>query len=237
MPVLRRRRATDHSEIDTEGSWAISYGDMITLLLTFFVLFYSTNKEKDRMNLMEESLLLSLQKNSQREPDKIEHPGQDPSLLDEMENLLKAKTYRVGNKLIVEFPEISFFDFGAIALTPKGERELKKFVQIYMPYAGNYILGIRAFTDNTKVKSKLGLRYQDNLELSALRAVSTMRTLQGLGVPLLRMRLGGYGELRLTASDLADAQAKEAKTKSGTRGLALARKVVLIVEPEPREKI
>ena len=39
----------DHT--DTEGTWAISYGDMITLLLSFFVIYFSTDftekKEKE----------------------------------------------------------------------------------------------------------------------------------------------------------------------------------------------
>jgi len=36
-------RQTEESlqAVDTEGSWAISYGDMVTLLLTFFILFSS----------------------------------------------------------------------------------------------------------------------------------------------------------------------------------------------------
>ncbi len=38
----RRRPASDKKKQNHEGTWAISYGDMITLLLGFFVLFYST---------------------------------------------------------------------------------------------------------------------------------------------------------------------------------------------------
>ena len=49
MKTLRKYRqlATEEGEIDSEGSWAISYGDMITLLLTFFILFFNMKKHDD----------------------------------------------------------------------------------------------------------------------------------------------------------------------------------------------
>jgi len=51
----RRSRVTSHSEIDSEGSWAISYGDMVTLLLTFFIIFFAADKFK-----MQKALKLDL---------------------------------------------------------------------------------------------------------------------------------------------------------------------------------
>ncbi len=235
MPVLRRRRLTDHFEVDTEGSWAISYGDMITLLLTFFVLFYSTHHKLDRLNAMETALLVKLKNNADKSPSAIQHPGEDPMMVNDVMHRLDARAYKVGSKLIVEFPHVSFFDFGAVGLTKEGERQLAQFVKIYMPYAGNYILGVRAYTDNKKVRKKAGGLFHDNLELSALRAVATMRKLQVLGIPLNRMRLGGYGELRMTAAALSRAIAST--PDYNMHGLALARKIVLVVEPEPREQL
>lgn len=233
MPALRARSIPDHEAVDTEGSWAISYGDMITLLLTFFILFFSTDQQKDRMDAMETSLLARLESKSQ--PDaKMNGGGQDPTVDVNLTEPLATRVHKVGSRLIVEFPETSFFDLGAVSPTKNGVSELKKFVSIYMPYAGNYLLGIRAFTDNKKVRKGIH-RYADNVELSALRAVATMRVLQGLGVPLDRMRLGGYGELKMTAEDLSRAIAST--PDYSTKGLALARKVVLVIEPEPRENL
>ncbi len=235
MPVLRRRRLTDHFEIDTEGSWAISYGDMITLLLTFFVLFYSTHHKLDRLNAMETALLVKLKESATNNPTTIQHPGQDPMMVNDVMQRLDARAYKVGSKLIVEFPNVSFFDLGQVGLTKSGINQLAQFVKVYMPYAGNYMLGIRAYTDNKKVRKSARRRFHDNLELSALRAVATMRKLQVLGIPLNRMRLGGYGELRMTAAALDRAIAST--PDYNVHGLALARKIVLVVEPEPREQL
>ena len=43
--MKRLKREQEQIHIDTEGSWAISYGDMITLLLGFFILFFSLEPE------------------------------------------------------------------------------------------------------------------------------------------------------------------------------------------------
>ncbi len=232
MSGYRPRRNLAHVEIDTEGSWAISYGDMITLLLTFFILFFSTDKEKDRMDAMETSLVALF--------DNKVAPGAEPSPPTGPDAIvaekLEARVHKVGNKLIVEFPSVSFFKFGAVDLDTIGKSELKKFVNRYMPYAGNYLIGIRAYTDNKKVRAGgPGRRYADNLELSALRAVATMRYLQHLGIPLDRMRIGGYGELKLTAEDLSRAIASTPEYPQA--GLALARKIILIVEPDAKENL
>lgn len=235
MPVLKARPTSHSSDVDTEGSWAISYGDMITLLLTFFILFFSTDQKKERMEAMEESLLARLESHSPINEKPQPAGGQDDSVDNQLTEKLAAKVHKVGHKLIVEFPNTSFFNFGAIALTTAGRQELGKFTKLYLPYSGNYLLGLRAYTDNKKVRKGTKVRYSDNLELSALRSVAAMRVLQTLGIPLNRMRLGGYGELRLTADSLARALASTPNYNQD--GLALARKVVLVIEPEPREDL
>ena len=222
MGALRRRRNTEHHEVDTEGSWAISYGDMITLLLTFFILFFSTDTKRDRMEAMEASIIAKFDSKKQEGSSAVQQSGQDPAIEKLVVDKLGAQVHKVGHKMIVEFPNTSFFGLGKVPLSKKGVAELGQFVKIYLPYAGNYILGIRAYTDNKKVLANA--RYSDNLELSALRSVATMRALQKLGIPLSRMRLGGYGELRMTAEDLSRAIASTPEYPS--EGLALARKVI-----------
>lgn len=231
MPVIRRRRMTDHQEVDTEGSWAISYGDMITLLLTFFILFFSTDKEKDRMQTMNATLLALLNSTDSKTPD--QPPGQDPMMERLVAEKLNAKAFKLGGKLVVEFPGVSFFKLGAVDLTSEGRTELGKFIRVYMPYAGNYRLNIHAYTDHKKVRPTA--RFTDNLELSALRSISAMRFLQKNGLPLRSMRLGGYGELNLNEEELSRAIAST--PNYALEGLGLARKIVLVIEPEPKESL
>ncbi len=233
MSVLRRQRLNNHIEIDTEGSWAISYGDMITLLLTFFILFFSTDKDRDRMNSMSSSLIAKLDSKRTKDVVQNQFTGHDASIDQEVKDRLKANVHKVGQKLIVEFPETSFFDLGKVDLSPKGHESLRNFVKIYMPYSGNYILGIRAFTDNKRVRHRA--RFKDNIELSALRSVAAMRALQKYGIPLNRMRVGGFGELRLPKEELQ--RAISSTPNYERNGLAKARKIVIVIEPEPKETL
>lgn len=237
--TIKRSESEAGSDVDSDGSWAISYGDMITLLLTFFILFFSTDSQKDRLDQMEKELAIKLDSTAKLTAPTKGVASREPASEGFAELIgpqqFQAKVYKVGPKLIVEFPNTSFFRLGKIDLTKDGQRELRGFIDKYLPYAGNYVLGIRAYTDNKKVIPYANRRFRDNLELSALRAIATMRFLQRFGMPLNRMRLGGYGELNLTAEDLSRAVASTADIYDD--GIKLARKVILVIEPEEKDRL
>lgn len=245
---IERRKQRSHEEVDSEGTWAISYGDMITLLLAFFVLFFTVDPQESKEQLLKDSLLAELKKNSSEGNEKKATSGEGDKETDRKpanvnvgqeheENMTPdiikrwgGKVYQVGYRIVIDFPEISFFQLGYIDVNNEGRKELERFAKIYLPYAGSYVLGIRAFTDSRKVVYKR--RYRDNLELSALRAISAMRALRDFGIPLDRMRLGGYGELKVTH----DALEKFKGENSTSDPLSFSRKVVLVIEPEPESK-
>lgn len=235
-----KKKMTYHEEVDTEGSWAISYGDMITLLLTFFIIFFTIDPSQTKQNIkLKLSLVDTLEKKSSAdvaqgvtEPfsvGKEKDQGADPQILKEWNGVVHDR----GHHVIVEFPYVSFFKDGQESLTQEGAHALSKFVNVYMPYAGNYFLSIRAFADQRKVMQKPGRRFKDNLELTALRSVATMRALQKAGIPLSRIRVGGYGELALTAQEL-ESIPKEKRGPASHHDLA--RKVVIVIEPEVRNE-
>jgi len=238
MKTLRRGRKFDH--VDTEGSWAISYGDMITLLLSFFVLYFTVDHNRVRTKQLHNSLLVRLVESGVNE---ASHPaaradlkvgdnpgdGIDPTIL------LKAgaKVHEIGDQLVIEFQDVSFFPLGVVDLTKPGKEVLSNFALSFIPFAGKYDLAVRAFTDTRPVKSKTG-RFTDNLELSALRSVAAMRILQSAGVPLQDMRIAGLGEFKLpnVTGDKSRTTASEVIDP-----LRYARKVILVIEPKRAERI
>jgi len=230
MRRLSRKPASDASGVDGEGSWAISYGDMLTLLLAFFILFFSVDPQKAEDSALARSLLATLAplaaKANVARPFPDSHgdtaaPPVEPELIEQ----LGAELTQVGHKVVVEFPNISFFESGQVQLTRRGAQVLGEFANLYTPYAGTHMLNIVGFTDERPVRTSThGAR--DNLELSALRAVAAQRHLQRIGIPLDRMRLGGHGVKRMqTLENSADAVETAEK-------LAMARRVILVVEPE-----
>ncbi len=230
MKALQRRKShTEH--VDTEGSWAISYGDMVTLLLSFFVLYFTVDHSKVRENKMQDALMMRLQE-SGIEANKKEAlnqqlnigptPGQgvDPLVLKKF----GAQVMKDEHRLVIDFKDISFFDVGNTDVTTVGNEALLNFSKAFLPFSGQYSLQVQAYTDTRKVKAS-SLRYRDNLELSALRAVAAVRSLQKSGIPLRRMKIAGYGELTET-------QEKLMKFQNETDPLKYSRKVVLVIEPE-----
>jgi len=222
-----RQMRAEGPEVDSEGSWAISYGDMITLLLTFFILFFNTNK-KTESKTVQQALMArlerSLTKNEGGLAPTIVSANEATSAVDEeLRKNLGAKVMSVGSKIIGEFPNVSFFKSGHTELTKEGLQELKSFADAFVPYAGAQRIVIRAYTDEKTVRVGEGYNrpFKNNMELSVLRAVATARSLQTDGVPLSRLMPGGFGEMRMLAGGQVDN--------------SLARKVVLIVEPIPVE--
>lgn len=230
MRTLERGKQHHAEHVDSEGSWAISYGDMITLLLSFFVLYFTVDHKKDRASKMEQALMVRLQELGVKAPEESLKsqlnvgikPGEgvDPLVV----NKMGAEIFKVGDRLMVDFPNISFFALGEIEPTKEGKAALEKFVTTYMPFASTHQISIQAFTDTRKVR-ETNPRYKDNLELSALRSVASMRVMQRAGVPLSRMKIAGYGEL-------IETQEKLMALKSEKDPLKFTRKVILSIEPQ-----
>lgn len=236
-----RSRRMREEEVDTEGSWAISYGDMVTLLLTFFILFFSIEPqskkteggEQDKQNPLSLALMGSLRKiatDSAGPETATTGKNRSSGLSVEKEFISKSKAtvLKSGQKIIIDFPSLSFFKSGKIKLTKEGRKALVKFIEAYTPYMGQYNLVIQAFADTKKVKQNKGLKFSDNLELSALRGVATLRFLQESGIPLNNMKVAGYGENEITKSKLESLPKNKLNPKY-LRGLA--RRVVLVIEP------
>jgi chemotaxis protein MotB len=206
---------------DVEGTWAISYGDMITLLLTFFILFFNINNKKTSQDAIQSALIerLRLELGAKDMHKQAVEPSRDIAELNEIQD---ARVEKHGSFITIEFPKVSFFNFGKLEVTPEGIKCLKKVSDAFVPYAGTNRLVIKAFTDERPVRTDKSRPFKDNLELSVLRAVSAVRILQHAGVPLNRMKPAGFGILKL-----ADALAKT--------GDPQARKVILIIEPDSYE--
>ena len=245
-----------HDEIDAEGSWAVSYGDMITLLLTFFIIFFSIkpveNESGPHKNAgLQLSLIKALKADgkeilkadgkeilkgtadnlgtigSKRVPAVAEDESNQQGLSKKFLEKIKGVVHEKGSEIIIEFPDISFFSTAQIDLTKEGQDTLIEFSKIFQPYMGHFQVSIRAFTDIRKVRDTRGYKFKDNLELSALRGVAAMRLMQKTGLPLEKIKIGGYGEMRTTARDIASYRSTDSEIK---KELSLARKIVLVIE-------
>lgn len=179
-------------EVDTEGSWAISYGDMITLLLSFFVIFFSFDFKKEVNQKLTDSAIESISLIQHENTNKlglIENPIVE---VDELSDITTVVQETGDGRMIVLFKGANFFSTGSESVNEVGQVLLNKFAEKYLPFAGKFKLKIQAFTDDRPVVNETS-RFKDNIELSALRSISILRHLRRKGIPLNRIEIGGKG--------------------------------------------
>jgi flagellar motor protein MotB len=225
---LLAKASYHEKEADSEGTWALSYGDMITLLLSFFVIFFTTDPQEVKLEKMNRHLTFQLENLVPAVVPASSGTNVGPEIM--MPDLpgLTTRAHQVGENIVVTFQATSFYGSGAVVLTNEGEMLLKNFAEKYLPYSGNYRLAIKGFTDKRKVvkRKRPFKKYDDNLELSALRSLSAMRVLQANGVPLNRMEIAGAGELELIDRVLPR---KEGLTEEELN--SYSRTIVLVIQP------
>jgi chemotaxis protein MotB len=193
--------------VDEEGSWAISYGDMITVLLAFFVMFFSVDFKKEKEEVINTSLIESLL--SEDASQKITFGNKEVIEGLEQENAIEVKQLDKDN-ILVFYRGKSFFASGGTWIFPKELPVLKDFSNRVMPFLGEYKIVIQAYTDSTPVSP--GRRYRDNTELAVLRSVAIMRALLSEGVDSDRIEVTGKGVLNTQILKLMNIDLSDDKT-------------------------
>lgn len=197
--MLRKNslKMRQHLEEISEGSWAISYGDMITLLLSFFVLFFSMDFKKDSEKKLDKNVLNTFNSQAIILDNKKEITEK---LIDKGIGIVQVND----GTFLLFFKNISFFNSGETSLTKSGEEKLEAFYKKYIPLASKYKIKAFSYTDGKKVRLIKNRQFKDNLELSVLRSLSAIRYLNKLGVPSRRLEITGSGEMPTRIQDLLE---------------------------------
>ena len=132
-----KRKVDITNNVDTEGSWAVSYGDMVTLLLAFFILFFSMSQKQIEAKAIQKSLLASLANLTQKVevPKYTSHEGEQDKRHDrllevEVFNKYGARTDKLGTYIFIEFPGMSFFDSGKTVINTNSKEILTEFAKL-----------------------------------------------------------------------------------------------------------
>lgn len=235
---LSEKLNSETYEEHNDELWAISYGDMITLLLSFFVIYFSIDPKKGEMEKVDNHMIsqfkmLELEAKKKYSP-KLEIDAKSKNIGEapKFEVLKNAKITKIDDRLLVTFDNMSFFETAQTEPNQNGKATLKAFADKFLPYAGLYKIGIKAFTDNRPVSKRH--RYKDNMELSALRALGALRVLQKAGIPLNRMEIAGYGEMNKLGSLISPEKLSELSEEELNK---ISRTIVLIIKHDNEQSI
>jgi chemotaxis protein MotB len=171
---------------EERDAWLLSYADIITMLLCFFVLFFSTDKKKSSSEISDVFSFiqkeLGLEKNTKAEnlkkiKDLVKNKYGDEKLVSELKKLNIAGTVQVlsyKHFISIDFPKGDMFDRGADKLSEKALKEITPIIQSLKTHQDKLNINIVAYTDPTPVnqRSRVKRWWTNNRELSAQRALN-----------------------------------------------------------------
>ncbi len=205
-------------QVENDESWLTSYLDVLTLLITLFVLLLALAPPADQ-----------LAQNSAGQPgmgagDSLlatratgilpRHDGLQPNMagLDipgvSVSQGQEGVTLRIDDSLL--------FSSGEAVLTSQGQDVVESLIDALATFDGR--ISVEGHTDNMPIATA---RFPSNWELSAGRAIAVMRHLEQQGVAISRMRAVGY----------ADTQPMESNATPA--GRAANRRVELLLRQQP----
>ena len=191
-------------EEDAVGNWIITYADMVTLLLTFFILYYSiasVNMQKFKEAILgDESASIGMLEmlDSIEIKENIESltPTKSKDILTEIQDVAEEKSETIDvatdqSKIIVRVPGNSLFESADAFLVKEARETLDEIVQIIKTYP-QYKTHIQGHTDDVPISTE---RFPTNWELSAARATAVLRYFIDKGIDPLKVTATGYADL------------------------------------------
>jgi len=212
--VAKKRGGDDHGGggggHDGGGSmrWLLTYADLITLLMVFFVIMYAmSNVDKQKMAALAGSLAIAFnQGGGSMVPmsgagagfgggmgNALEQAGEE--IAADMRDLADTGQIRVFENergIIVSLQGTVLFDTGSADIRPEAQKVLDV-VANTVKGLSNYVQ-VEGYTDDRPINS---IQFPTNWELSTRRASNVVRYfVDARGLPAERFGAMGYGEFR-----------------------------------------
>ena len=172
----------------------LTYSDMVTLMLTFFVVIVAISKiDPVKLEMMSKSMNKAMDKN------KIEQVSIDELIKDVNEVIVNEQLEEMVD-VEVTARGVTISAKGAI-LFPSGSAELKESALPMLSKFANiigekeYNIAVEGHTDNEAISPSLAKFYPTNWELSSARASSVVRYFIQTGLPANRFRAVGYADI------------------------------------------
>lgn len=183
------------------GGWLVTWADMMSVLLTFFIVLqaFSTLNERKFFEAMS-----SIQRAFQM-PLPIRSPGsrtqESPRTADDMEEQLEAdgeegvSVEDFGDRIVLTVDSELLFALGKAGLTPEGEQVMGEVSRVLSKAPGP----IRVEGHTCDLPVGPASEFRDNWDLSTGRALSVLHELTRRGIPPERLAAVGYGEFHPVA--------------------------------------
>ncbi|MCD6099583.1 MAG: OmpA family protein [Candidatus Marinimicrobia bacterium] len=203
------------SEEKEEQPWLLTYGDMMTLLLTFFVLLFSMSTiDPVKLEMFSNSMGKALGKKKTKTYSLSEIYKQVVQVVEQenLKDVIEVETSPRG--VAIKIPSEITFESGSAVLDPRIYPILDKLEPLIRKSV--FPIAVEGHTDNVPITSNT---YPSNWELSSARACEVVKYYIRRGVDPKRFQAIGYAYTRPRApgKTIEEANSTEAKRAQNRR--------------------
>jgi chemotaxis protein MotB len=194
--------------------WMATFADMVTLLMVFFVLFYSV--EKDNTEKFKSAIDMMVEEDG---PDglakimKVVDSTKVMQNLKEMRDATKAaqEEETQEDKIVLRVPGLNLFKKRSAKLLPAARPVLDEIVKIIKTKGKNHKIFIQGHTDDVPINT---VKFESNWELSAVRATSVLRYFYDKGIDPEKLTATGYADtFPMVPNTTKEGRAKNARVE------------------------
>lgn len=176
-------------EEKVDEDWMSTYGDMVTLLLCFFVMMASVSKPDVALfEQIQASMNDALGNKDNKRPIELMMADLD----DDIKSVDVSDQLSLGSDsqgVVLEMDGDTFFNQGSADLSPSAVTFLKRVAATLLSDRyKNFNFSIEGHTSDEKFSSP---QFPSNWELSAARAATVVRFLESRGIPRVRLQAVG----------------------------------------------
>jgi len=203
LKKIKNKKVKSNTDILEENTdaWLLTYADMVTLLLTFFILYYSiaaVNMQQFKEAIIGEEnasigLLELLDSAEIKESIQNLTGMKSNDILSDIKEVVEETELDVDTsqaKVVVRVPGSSLFASGSADLQKAGLPSLDEVIRIVKKYK-NYKIHIQGHTDDETISSD---RFPTNWELSASRSTAVLRYFIDKGIDPEKLTATGYAD-------------------------------------------
>ncbi|MBU3915820.1 flagellar motor protein MotB [bacterium] len=177
--------------------WIYTYGDMVTLLLCFFVLLFAMSKSDEEKF---KAVSASFRGGPPASPfmfTGMATPMENLEAAVKKSEIAEVTDITIGDEgIAVSFSDTAMFEPGSAEPTRKGIETIEKFASILYHIPNRVI--IEGHTDNVPIKNSV---FPSNWELSGARSGSVARLLEEFGIKSNRMEIAAFGSTQPRVSN------------------------------------
>lgn len=179
------------------GGWLLSYADLITLLITFFIVLLSVSTiQRNRFDLLKSTFTPERTSNDLTALKKqLDGYIQAAGISDTVSTQLNMEG------LNIVFQNTVLFESGAADVTAAGRIILDKVTEELVRIDKAYSLVIEGYTDDVPIRTP---QFRSNWELSSGRAIGVLGALTSAGFDPKRTSIQGFADTRPTTPPLRE---------------------------------